>query len=106
MDGVLPNFKLVGNARDTMPSMHNALATLIDDSTTVVWIIDLLAYRLVYGPGDDATTLTEGFLNKFPTRPYSNILALDYANADNIQALISQLVSQLAGLHRLVVRTS
>lgn len=58
MDGVLPNFKLVGNARDTMSSMHNALATLIDDPITVVRLIDLPAYRLVYGPGDGATTLT------------------------------------------------
>lgn len=79
-----------GNARDTMSSLHNALATLMGKPVTVIRLIDLPAYRLTCGPGNDSTTIGESFVNKFATQPYSNLLALDYVNADGVQAPITQ----------------
>lgn len=83
-------FRPAGNARDTMSSLHNALATLMGKPVTVIRLIDLPAYRLTCGPGNDSTTIGESFVNKFATQPYSNLLALDYVNADDVQAPITQ----------------
>ncbi|CAI7608258.1 unnamed protein product [Penicillium palitans] len=89
-------FRPVGNARDTMSSLHNALATLMGKPVTVIRLIDLPAYRLTCGPGNDSTTIGESFVNKFATQPYSNLLALDYVNADDVQAPITQQVDTAA----------
>lgn len=82
-------FKPACNARDTMSSLHNALAILMGDPITVIRLIDLPDYRLAYGPAEGSTTITENFVTKFATQPYSNMLALGYTNTDDVQAPVT-----------------
>ncbi|KAJ5955958.1 hypothetical protein N7501_010237 [Penicillium viridicatum] len=82
-------FKPACNARDTMSSLHNTLAILMGDNITVIRLIDLRDYRLAYGQAEGSTTITENFVTKFATQPYSNMLALDYTNTDDVQAPVT-----------------
>ncbi|CAI7621377.1 unnamed protein product [Penicillium viridicatum] len=45
-------------------------------------------------PAEGSTTITESFVTKFATHPYSNMLALDHTNTDDVQAPVT--VSQHA----------